>query len=326
MTVVMTTLLALPQFKQPARLWALVAVPVLVALYLWALHRGRSSAMRFTNTSILGAVVRRQPQWKRHVAVAMALLCLAAVSCAWARPMGVEKVPRERATVVVAIDASLSMQAKDVSPTRLGAAKDKAKEFINTLPSGFNVSVVSISEHPQIVMPPSTDRAAVLRAVDSIDPQEGTALGDAVLQALEATKEAPGATSKDPAPAAVVLLSDGGNTDGSDPMVAAGRAAAAKVPVHTIAFGTQTGYVDVDGQRERVAPDEKVLAGIAQRSGGQTWTADSAGKLHEVYEQVRSSVGYESVKKEVTATWAFYALGFAVLSGLTTLSIAVRWP
>ena len=219
------------------------------------------------------------------------------------------------------------MKAEDVSPNRLAAAKAKAKDFINSLPEGFNVSVVSISEHSEIRMPPSTDRPTVLRAVDGIELQDGTALGGAIDKSIEAVKMAPGAKdSKDPIPAAIVMLSDGGNTQGGSPMVAATRAAAAKVPVYTIAFGTETGYVDLDGNRERVAPDTKLLSAIADRTDGRSWSADSADKLQEVYEQVHSSVGYEPVKKEVTATWAFYAFCFAVVSGLATLSVAVGWP
>ena len=249
--------LGLPEVKSPWVLWFLLLVPVLLVSYIWALHRSRSTAMRFTNTAILGAVMSKQPQWKRHIAVAAALLCVATTTVAWARPMGTEQVPRDRATIVVAIDSSLSMKADDVSPNRLAAAKAKAKDFITSLPTGFNVAVVSISEHPEIRMPPSTDRPTVLRAVDGIELQDGTALGGAIDKSLEAVKMAPG-ESKDPAPAAIVMLSDGGNTQGGSPLVAANHAAAAKVPVYTIAFGTETGYVDLDGQRERVAPDTKL--------------------------------------------------------------------
>lgn len=317
--------LGLPEVKSPWVPWLLLLVPVLLVFYIWASHRSRSTAMRFTNTAILGAVMSKQPQWKRHIAVAAALLCVATTTVAWARPMGIEQVPRNRATIVVAIDSSLSMKADDVSPTRLAAAKAKAKDFINSLPTGFNVAVVSISEHPEIRMPPSTDRPTVLRAVDGIELQDGTALGGAIDKSLEAVKMAPGG-SKNPAPAAIVMLSDGDNTQGGSPLVAANRAAAAKVPVYTIAFGTETGYVDLNGQRERVAPDTKLLSTVADRTHAKSWTADSADKLQEVYQQVQSSVGYEPVRKEVTATWAFYAFCFAVVSGLATLSVAVRWP
>lgn len=229
--------LGLPEVKSPWVPWLLLLVPVLLVFYIWASHRSRSTAMRFTNTAILGAVMSKQPQWKRHIAVAAALLCVATTTVAWARPMGIEQVPRNRATIVVAIDSSLSMKADDVSPTRLAAAKAKAKDFINSLPTGFNVAVVSISEHPEIRMPPSTDRPTVLRAVDGIELQDGTALGGAIDKSLEAVKMAPGG-SKNPAPAAIVMLSDGDNTQGGSPLVAANRAAAAKVPVYTIAFGT----------------------------------------------------------------------------------------
>ena len=205
--------LGLPEVKSPWVLWFLLLVPVLLVSYIWALHRSRSTAMRFTNTAILGAVMSKQPQWKRHIAVAAALLCVATTTVAWARPMGTEQVPRDRATIVVAIDSSLSMKADDVSPNRLAAAKAKAKDFITSLPTGFNVAVVSISEHPEIRMPPSTDRPTVLRAVDGIELQDGTALGGAIDKSLEAVKMAPG-ESKDPAPAAIVMLSDGDNTQG----------------------------------------------------------------------------------------------------------------
>lgn len=318
--------LGLPQVQQPARLWALVAVPLLVALYLLALRRRNRTGMRFPNTGVLGAVLRPQSQWKRHVAVAMALCSLAAVTYAWARPMGIEKIPRERATIVVGIDNSLSMTATDVDPTRLDAAKAQARNFISTLPAGFNVAVVTVSGHPRVVMPPSTDRATTERALNAIGTENGTAIGDAITISLQAIKEAPGGASKEPVPAAVVLLSDGGNTDGSDPMTAANSAASAKVPVYTIAFGTQTGYVDVDGARERVAPDTTLLAQIADRTRARSWTAESAGDLKSVYQDVHSSVGYQEVRKEVTARWAFYALGFAIVAGLGVVSMATRWP
>ncbi len=319
-------ILGLPQVKDPGRLWALLAIPVLLLLYLLALQHRNRTGMRFTNTGILGAVLRPQSQWKRHVAVAMALCSLGAVSYAWARPMGTEKVPRERATIVVGIDNSLSMTATDVSPDRLDAAKTQAMSFINSLPAGFNVAVVTVSGHPRVVMPPSTDRATTERALNAIGTEDGTAIGDAITASLQAIKQAPGSSSKEPVPAAVVLLSDGGNTDGSDPMTAANAAVGAKVPVYTIAFGTQTGYVDVDGSRQRVAPDTALLARIADRTRAKAWTAESAGDLKEVYQDVHSSVGYEEVKKEVTSRWAFYALGFAIVAGLGVVSMATRWP
>lgn len=326
MTALELMVLGLPQVRQPGRLWALLAIPVLLALYLIVLRRRNRTGMRFPNTGVLAAVVRPQPQWKRHLAVVMTLCSLASVTFAWARPMGTEKVPRERATIVVGIDNSVSMTATDVDPSRLAAAKTQATTFINSLPAGFNVAVVTVSGHPRVVMPPSTDRATTARAISALGTEDSTAIGDALKESLAAIKQAPGAKESDPVPAAVVLLSDGGNTDGTDPMTQANAAASAKVPVYTIAFGTSTGYVDVDGQRERVAPDTGLLSRIAQRTKARTWTAESAGDLKQVYQDVHSSVGYEEVKKEITAEWAFYALGFAIIAALGVVSMATRWP
>ena len=238
--------------------------------------------------------------------------------------MGIEKVPRERATIVVAIDASQSMGAKDVDPTRMDAAKQAATRFIDTMPEGFNVSVVRVSGSPTVLVPPSKDRAVVRRAIDNIEPSDGTALGETIIESMDSIRQAPKSEDGTPAPAAIVLLSDGGNNHGPDPVPLATKAGRAKVPIYTIAFGTQTGYVDLDGRRERVAPDTQVMKQIASSSRGQSWEADSAPRLDKVYQDVHSSVGYEDVKKEVTATWAFYAMGFAVLAGVGVLTMAVR--
>ena len=316
--------LGLPELRSPHHLWALLAVPALLAFYLVALHTSASSPVRTPNAGMVAAVMRGQPQWKRHFSVAMSLLALAAAVVAWSRPLGIEKVPRERATIVVAIDASRSMGAKDVDPTRMDAAKQAATRFIDTMPEGFNVSVVRVSGSPTVLVPPSKDRAVVRRAIDNIEPSDGTALGDTIIESMDSIKQAPRSEDGTPAPAAIVLLSDGGNNHGPDPVPLATKAGRAKVPIHTIAFGTQTGYVDLDGRRERVAPDTQVMKQIASSSRGQSWEADSAPRLDKVYQDVHSSVGYEDVKKEVTATWAFYAMGFAVLAGVGVLTMAVR--
>lgn len=319
-------LIGLPEFKQPERLWVLMVLPLLIALYIIALRLKGRTGIRYTNTGILGAIVGRQSRWRRHLAVAMSLCSLVALGLAWARPLGVEKVPRERATIVVVIDSSLSMKATDVKPNRLDAAKSAAKDFINSLPASFNVSVVALNGSPSVVMPPSVDRGATLRAIEGIELAESTAIGDAIDKSLAAIKMAPLGDDKKPAPGLVVLLSDGTSTQGGDPVQAAASAKAAKVPIYTIAYGTQTGYVDVDGTRERVPPDAQVLKQIAQASGGKAWGADSASELKNVYKDVKSAVGYEEVRKERTAQYALYALAFATIAALGAVSMAARWP
>lgn len=322
-----TTRVWLFEFFNPDRLWALVILPVLVIIYLLLLRLKRNRGMRYTQTGIVGAVLPRQSQWRRHVSVAMTLCSLVAITGAWARPAGVEKVPRERATVVVVLDRSLSMQAVDVSPTRLDASKQAAKDFIAQLPASYNVALVGLSGSSGVLAPPTTDRGMVDRVIDGMDLQEGTAIGDAITASLSAVAMAPGEEGDDPAPAIIVLLSDGQNTGGStEPMSAAAQAKAADIPIHTIAFGTANGYVDIDGQRANVAPDRELLAQIAEETGGRAMDAKTANQLDNVYEQMQSEVGYEEVKKEVTAQWALYALAFAFIAALGAVSMAARWP
>ena len=322
----LTILLSLPQFASPGRLWVLLVIPAFLLLYLIGIRLKGRTGVRFTNTAVLGAVMPRQSQWRRHVAVAMSLASLAALTLAWARPVGLEKVPRERATVVVVIDVSQSMAAVDVKPNRLDVAKQAALRFIDSLPSQYNVSVVALSGTPQIVMPPSIDRDAIRRAIDHLQLTDGTAIGAAITTALQAIKQAPLGPGKAAAPAMIVMLTDGTNTDGGDPMTAAATAAQAKVPIYTIAYGTDNGYVDLDAQRFRVPPDPALLKRISALTGGREVSAESAGQLDSAYKDLKSSVGYESVRREVTAQYAMYALGFAVVAALGAVSMAGRWP
>jgi Ca-activated chloride channel family protein len=314
------------EFFNPDRLWALLALPILIALYIVALHFSRRRGIRYTNTGVLGAVIPQQRQWRRHVTVAMALCSLVMITAAWARPVGIEKVPRERATVIVVLDASQSMQATDVSPNRFDAEKSAAKDFVAKLPVKFNVSVVSLSGSPTLLTPPTTDRGVVNTAIDKMELEDGTAIGSAISVALTAVAQAPKGDDDTAAPAMIVLLSDGVSTGGDDVKTASDKAKEQQVPVYTIAFGTQNGYVDLDGKRENVAPDTATLQQIAQDTGGKAVTADSASELDDVYETLRSEVGYEDQKKEVTARWALYSLAFAVVAALGAVSMAARWP
>jgi len=313
-------------FLQPERLWVLLVVPVLVALYIWATLRKKRSGMRFTNTAVLGRVVRKQSQWRRHLAVVLSLASLVTLVLAWSRPNGVERVPRERATVVLVIDVSRSMAATDVQPSRLEAAQQLSKEFIADLPEQYNVAVVSLSGNPATRLGPTTDRVYANRAIDALALQDSTAIGDALYTALSAIQMAPRGDDGSVAPGAIVMLSDGMNTAGRSPLQGAAEARDNEVPVYTIAYGTENGSVDLDGKRERVPPDRELMSQLAQNSGGTTFSAESAGDLSRVYENIRSEVGFEEVKKETTAMWAGYGLAFAVLAALAAVSLGARWP
>jgi Ca-activated chloride channel family protein len=315
-----------PTFLAPERLWILLVVPLLIAGYIFLVLRKKKTGMRFTNTAILSRVVPKQSQWRRHLAVALSLAALVALSFAWARPNGIEMVPRERATVVLVIDISQSMQATDVQPTRLDAAKEAALGFVRALPAQYNVAVVSLSGNPSVRLPPTTDRVQVQQAINSLKLQDSTAVGESVYTALNALQLAPKGTDSTPAPGAIVLLSDGQNTAGRSPAQAAAEAKKQNVPVYTIAYGTDNGYVDLDGKRERVPPDKELLASISQASGGQTFSAENLDQLNKVYNNIRSEVGQTPTKKETTALWAGYGLAFAVVAALAAVSLGARWP
>lgn len=313
-------------FLNPERLWVLAVVPLLVAIYWWVTRLKRRTGMRFTNTAMLDAVMPRQSQWRRHAAVGLSLLSLAALIGAWARPNGIERVPRERATVVLVVDVSRSMEAKDVKPTRLQAAKDLSSSFTKALPAQYNLALVSLSGSPSLKLPPTTDRALAQRAIEGLTPQDSTALGEAVYVGLNAIAMAPKGADGAPAPGAIVLLSDGASDLGRSVQQAGAAASKAKVPIYTIAYGTANGSVDVDGKRYAVPPDVAGMQALAAQTGGQASTAENAGQLDSVYKNLATAVGYEEVKKETTALWAGYGLGFAVLAALAAVSLGARWP
>lgn len=312
-------------FFNPERLWVLLAVVVLLVGYIILLRLKKHRGMRYTQTGIVGAVLPRQSQWRRHVAVAATLASLVAISGAWARPSGEVQEPRERATVVLVLDHSQSMQAKDVSPDRLTASRDAALRFIQGLPPQYNVAVVGLSGQPNIMVLPGIDRGATRLAIEKLDLADGTAIGDAIVKAIEAVESAPG--DEGIAPGIIVMLSDGGDNNSEvDPVTAAKQAKEKNVPIYTIAYGTMNGFVDLDGKRENVAPDLQLLREVAQISGGEMVDAKSAAQLDRVYEKMQTQVTYETVHKEVTARWAMYALAFALVATLGAVSMAARWP
>ena len=321
-------------FVDPERLWALLIVPLLIAAYVWVVTRKRKQGMRFTNTTLLSRVVPKQSQWRRHIAVALSLLSLITLTAAWARPNGIDYVPRERATIVLVIDVSQSMAATDVAPSRLEAEKQAAVTFVKSLPATFNVAVVSLSGSPALRLPPTTDRVQAQQTINGLKLQDSTAIGESLWVALEAMKLVPKGEGDDsPTPGAIVLLSDGTNTAGRSPMQAAAAAAEQEVPVYTIAYGTDAlAYVDLPADdthpatRAAVPPDPDLMRGLAEVAKGRAFSASSLGELDEVYRDIRSEVGKMPVEKEVTALWAGYGLAFAVVAAIAAVSLGARWP
>ena len=309
------------RFLSPDRLWLLVPAAVLAGAYVVQALRRRQYAVRFTELALLASVAPRRPGWRRHVPAALLLLALAALVVGFARPLGTVDVPRERATVVVALDVSLSMDAVDVEPTRDVAARRAATAFVDGLPARFNVALVAFAGTAAVVVPPTTDRAQLRTAVQDLSLDAGTAIGEAVFSSLDALSLVPGEPGQAAPPARIVLLSDGTNTLGRTVDLAVDAAREAGVPVSTIAFGTQEGTVEVDGQRIRVPVDRAALAGLAEQTGGSAYTAESGDALTDVYEDIGSQVGTTQEEREVTARWT----GLGLLLAAAAAGLGLLW-
>jgi Ca-activated chloride channel family protein len=313
-------------FTAPWRLLLLLGVAALVGAYVWMQSRRPVYAARFTELELLASVAPQRPGWRRHVPAGLLLLSLIALTTAFAKPEADVKVPRERATIVVALDTSASMQATDVSPDRFTAAKASAKAFIDRLPKQFNVGLVSFNAVASVVATPTQDHTAVRDAVDDLRLAGGTAIGEAVIASLNAIQNVPGSNDAKPPPARVVLLSDGGNTIGRSLDVAAQAATQLHIPVSTIAYGTASGTVSVQGQLVPVPVDAPSLAALAQATGGQSYSAKSGEELNGVYADIGSQVGYTTQRKEVTATLTGLGLLAAAGAAVTALLWGARFP
>lgn len=307
------------RFLQPWWLLAVLPVVALAGLYVWRqLHR-RAYALRFTNVDLLRTIAPKGLGWRRHVPATAFLLCLLVLAVALARPSVDTREPLERATVMLAIDVSLSMQADDVSPNRLAAAQEAAQQFVEELPASYNLGLVSFAKAANVLVPPTKDRQAVVTAVDGLVLAESTATGEAVFTCLEAIRSVPADGAAGIPPARIVLLSDGYRTSGRSVEEAAAAAQAANVAVSTIAFGTDGGQVDIGGQLQRVPVDRFALAELAATTEGHFYEAASVNELKQVYQDMGSSIGFRTEPREVTQWYAGVALLLALCAGATSL-------
>ncbi len=302
-------------FSSPYALIGLVAVPLLVGLYVYR-ERGRTRfAERWGTPSLLPNLVDRAPGARRHLPVAILLVSLAALVVGVARPHAVVSIPREEATVLLAIDVSRSMGATDVYPSRLVAAQRAADEFVDNVPKKYRIGIVSFASRAQIAVAPTDDRELVHAAIGSLRTGEGTAIGDAVLLSAQLGLKQRTTDGLIP-PTSVLLISDGAPDGGrTTPQAAARRARALNVPVYTISLGTAAGVVRhtlPGGYTEiiRVPPSPQTLQQIARATGGEFFTATTDKRLHEVYDQLRSRIGHKRESREMTD---FFAGGAALL-------------
>ncbi len=295
-------------FANPAYLAALALIPIALVLYVRRERRPHG----FAPKHLLPSVIRRRAGWRRHAAVVGYGAALAGLLVAMAKPQTTEAVPTEQARVLIVTDHSGSMLAQDVKPTRLAAAKQAARTFLDAVPADVRVGLEAFDQKAEVLQSPTRDRDAVKQALAAIKPSGMTATGDAIEVALQSL------TGK--APAAIVLLSDGKSTRGTDPLQAAQKAKARHIPIYTVALGTASGVVN----GTVVPPDPQTMAGIARITGGQAFTASDTAKLSAVYKRLGSQVTKEKRTREVTSTFAAGALALMALSALASLGLTGR--
>jgi Ca-activated chloride channel homolog len=310
------------RFDWPLALVALAVLPVLVALYIDRDRRRVASQASFGNPNLLPNVVDRSPGRLRYLPPLTLLVALVFLIVGVARPHATVKVPREEATIILAIDVSRSMKANDVQPTRLDAARVAAKTFLDQVPDKFQVGVVTFATRAAVGVAPTTDRDLVNTSLDTLKPGEGTAIGDAVALSLRVGR--PQGKGVQAPPRAIVLISDGAQDGGRiKPADAAQQAKRQGVPVYTVLVGTPDGVVqeNLPGGLRRiihVPPSPETLQQVASDSGGQFFRALDTNQLSKVYEDLGSRLGKRSEDREITDVFAALAAGLLLVSGLTS--------
>jgi Ca-activated chloride channel family protein len=338
-------------FLWPDALWLLLLLPLLVLLYVWLLRRKNKAAVRYANLGMIKEAMGVGSKYRRHVPPALFLLAMAAMIAAVARPVATITLPTQKQTIVMALDASGSMRAKDVEPSRLVAMQNAAKQFVADAAPKTKIGIVTFAATASLVQPPTDDREAISAAIDRIQLQRATATGSGLIVSLatlfpdagfdvstalfgrDAPRNAPiGEAKKDPKKdvkpvppgsynsAVIILLTDGQRTTGPDPIEIAKMAADRGVRVYTVGFGTTSGeIIGFEGWSFRVRLDEETLKTIAIMTQGEYFHAGTAADLKKVYATLNSRLSLEKKETEVTALLAGVAALLAMVSGLLSL-------
>jgi Ca-activated chloride channel family protein len=339
------------KFMWPDLLWLLAAVPALVALYLWLLRRRKKAAVRYANLSMVREAIGAAGI-RRHVPPILLLLGLALMIAAIARPTAVVTLPSPQQTIILAMDVSGSMRAKDVQPNRLVAAQEAAKAFVADLPREIRVGVVSFAGTAAVVQQPTHSREDVIAAIDRFQLQRGTAIGSGIIVSLatlfpdagidvseliygrgnapraipldkrakDAKKEFKPVPPGSHASAAIILLTDGQRTAGPDSLEAAKMAAERGVRVFTVGVGTPNGEViGFEGWSFRARLDEEALKGIANITRGEYFFAGNANDLKKIYSGLNTRLVFEKKEMEITAFFAAAGTALALLAAMLSL-------
>jgi Ca-activated chloride channel family protein len=324
-------------FRSPGLLALLGGVGALAVVYAVGQLRRRRYVVVFSNVDVAAAASPGHARWRRHLTAVAFLLMLAAGVVAFARPVHEAPVARDSGSVVLALDVSYSMQATDVPPSRLGAAKRAATAFVRALPKKIQVGVVTFSAEVRTLVRPSVGRDVAIRAIGQARPAAGTAIGDALIQSLAALTKPSGdqgslalrgsqASRQIVARPRIVVLSDGESTAGSASSVGSAAAERAKVPVITIAFGTDQGRVVVDGQSFKVPVKQDELRAIAKVTHGKFFRAATAQDLVHAYNDVGGELGFRQVPQDLSAWFLIGALAAGLLALAGSLAWSARIP
>jgi len=344
-------------FVWPELLWLLLALPLLILGYVLVLRRKQRNALRYANLTIVKGAIGGGYRFRRHLPPLLFLFALALMIVAVARPSAVVMLPSQHQTVILAMDVSGSMRAKDVEPSRLEAAQSAARAFIADLPSSTRVGIVSFAATASVVQSPTENREDILGAIDRFQLQRGTAVGSGILVSLKIifpdiefdlrasnprpspSRETGRGVSLDQAPksdkaafkpvppgsygnAVIILLTDGQTTTGPDPIESARMAADRGVRVYTVGIGTTKGeLLGAEGWSMRVRLDEQSLKSIANITQGDYFYAGTAADLKKVYETLNATVVLEKKEQEITALFAAAAAAIA----LTAAALSLMW-
>jgi Ca-activated chloride channel family protein len=305
--------MAIQGFTAPGWFALLAVVAAAGVLYVDRQRRRRRHLLTFANLGVLERIAPRRPGRWRHLPPALLGVALALLIVALAGPQTREPVPRDRAVVLLVIDVSLSMNATDVTPTRLLAAEDAATRFVAALPPGINLGLESFSGTAEVLVAPTTYHDQVSTAISRLQLGPSTATGDAIAAARTAIgqfgAEVPGGLAGQPGPpdsappARIVLMSDGKQTVGRDEFTEAAATGAAHIPISTISFGTPDGVIDLDGTQVPVPVADDDLQRVANLSGGQFYPAHSSADIHQVYDTLSRQIGYQTLTVDTSRPW-----------------------
>ena len=312
----------------------LLVVLVVIGLYIVVQLARQRRLLRFANMELLESVAPKRPTRWRHLPAILLVAALLLLTVAMAGPTHDVRIPRNRAVVMLVIDVSQSMRATDISPSRLAAAQQAAKQFADQLTPGINLGLIAYAGTATVLVSPTTNRDATKAAIDKVQLADRTATGEGIFTALQAiaTVGAVIGGGDTPPPARIVLMSDGKETVPSNPDNPKGAFTAARtakdqgVPISTVSFGTPYGYVEINDQRQPVPVDDQTLKRMAELSGGSAYNASSLEQLKEVFTSLQQQIGYETIKGDASMGWLRLGALVLAVAALSALLINRRLP